>query len=179
MSAINAFYDRDDCVAYLATDGAAFSYANGTVEALGGKASLFPQFNIALAMTGPNFAAEIVAHVCRQLPLDQADILRHLQETVVLARHGMAQGKPEGELSGVNDLTMVAAVFLETEKRPALFRIDTRPASFTGLIPNRWHEIEGVFIPSTAPPLHCRARLGWTRCYRLPRIIPRATSSRL
>jgi hypothetical protein len=151
MTAINAFYDQDDRFVYLASDGAAFSYVDGTITTLGSKISIFPKYKIAFAMAGPNISAELVADVCRQLPVTQAEVLQYLEASAVIARHGMAKGKPEGEKTGVNDIAIVAAVCLETEKRPALFRLDTRPEKLTGFAPNRWHEIEGVFIPSIVP----------------------------
>jgi hypothetical protein len=151
MTAINAFYDRDDRYAYLASDGAAFSYDDGTVVSLGGKITVFPEFRIALAFTGPNIGGEIVSHVCQQPIIGQTHALQLLQDAMLSARKGMAKGKPAGEISGINDIRAIAVVYLEAEKRPAIYSFVTNPAASPGCPVNRWHEIEGVFVPSEVP----------------------------
>lgn len=151
MTAINAFFTPDDMFAYLATDGAAFSYADGTVTALGSKVSLFPEYRIAWAMAGPNIGAYIVEHVCKSWPMDQDDVLRLMQEAFIKCRKEMKRGKPDGEASNANDLTMIAAVYLEAEARPAIFRIASNRAAMPQCPVNKWHEIEGTIQPPEVP----------------------------
>ena len=151
MSAINAFFDRDDRVAYIASDGAAFSYADGTVTRFGGKVSLFPEYRVAWALAGPEIIGYISAYVESQLILDQADLLRVMEKAFQLCRKNIAIGAPERETTGGNDMTMVATVYLEAEARPAIYRIASNPAAIDGQPVNRWHEIEGVFVPSRIP----------------------------
>ena len=155
MTAINAFYDRDDRFAYIASDGAVFSYADGTVTALGGKVSLYRDHRIAWAFAGPEIISYIVAEVENQLAdnllVSQADLLKAMETAFQLCRKKIAIGAPEREATGGNDMTVIAAVYLESEARPAIYRIASNPAAIDGQPVNQWHEIEGVFIPSRVP----------------------------
>lgn len=160
MSALNAFYTQDEEFAYLLTDGASFSYKDGTVASLGTKVAAFPKFKIAFAMSGPLIINHIMAYVQERKGKTQSDIMAHLSDTFREARHGMAVGKPEGESTGANDMTMLAIVYLDAEQRPAIYRVDSRPQEVSGQMPFVWHEIDGVFIPPSVSPA-IEERGGW------------------
>jgi hypothetical protein len=151
MTAINAFFTYDEMFAYLACDGAAFNYADGKVTALGSKVSMFPEYGIVWAMAGPNLSAYIAEHVCQGAPLDQRGVLRLMQEAFIECRSAMKLGKPEGEASFVNDMTIIAAVYLEGEARPAIYRIASCDKAMPDCPVNEWHEIEGTIQPPEVP----------------------------
>lgn len=151
MSAINAFHDRDARFAYLACDGAVFSYLDGTVIELTGKAFMFPEHKIVLAMTGPNFGNDIAEYARSQQSFNQHDTLRHIRDAYMVVRERLREAAPEREATGGNDLTLVAAIYLGGESRPAIYRMASNKNAIGDFAVDEWHEIPGVFIPGVAP----------------------------
>lgn len=151
MSAINAFHDRDERFAYLACDGAVFSYIDGTVIELAGKAFAFPEHNIVIAMTGPNFGKDIAEYALGQQTFNQHDTLRHIRDAYMAVRERLREAAPEREATGGNDLTLVAAIYLGGESRSAIYRMASNKNAIGDFAIDEWHEIPGVFIPGVAP----------------------------
>lgn len=150
MTAVNAFRDENQ-FAYIASDGAAFSYTDGTVMTLGGKVSLFPEYRMAWAMTGPNLSAYIVAEVSNHPIATQSDLLDAMEKAFRLCRKNIAFGAPDREVTGGNDMTLIAALWHEIEERPAIYRIASNKDVMPEHPANKWHEIGGCFTPKNAP----------------------------
>lgn len=151
MTAINAFHDRDGRFAYLACDGAVFSYDDGTVTNLIAKAFAFPAHKIVLAISGPNFAKDIADYATSQPTNNQHDTLRHVHDAYVAVRERCRHDAPEREETGGNDLTIVAAVYLDGESRPVIYRMSSNKEAIGDFRVDEWHEMPGVFIPGVAP----------------------------
>lgn len=151
MTAINAFHDVDTRIAYLACDGAKYSYVDGKVIELGGKIIALPKHGIVAALAGPDLINEIIQIIDGSAQNNQREALESIRLAFLTARAAMYEAKPLGEAGILNEMVLIAAVYLHGEARAAIMRLSTfEGANGDDLVP-RWHEIEGTFIPSTVP----------------------------
>lgn len=148
MTAINAF--QDEFFAYIGCDSAYVNY-DGTIESFGFKMVYFAEFRMALAISGAGLLQPIIMAAKNDILLDQSSLFRSMENHFLAVRKQAARERPQYEAAGLNDMTMIAACFIEEEARPAIFRIATSDANLPGFPVNEWHEIDGYHIPGDFP----------------------------